>query len=146
MKVFQYIVLLLFVVTTYWISKRSAFPVHFISVGVSILLVTRLYDELIRHYQNAVKSIVSTLLISLLFILYFALTYLGSGLQDCANNSCVSASFYESVYFSIVTATTLGYGDFSPPNSIQLVAAIQAITGYIFLGLTIAAIISERKT
>ena len=41
------------------------------------------------------------------------------------------------LYFSIVTWTTLGYGDFTPPPELRLVAAIQALVGYLFFGLSV---------
>jgi hypothetical protein len=41
------------------------------------------------------------------------------------------------LYFSIVTWTTLGYGDFTPPAAIRMIAAIQAMLGYIFLGILV---------
>lgn len=41
-------------------------------------------------------------------------------------------------YFSIVTFTTLGYGDFRPVEECRLVAATEAIVGYIYFGLTVA--------
>ena len=56
--------------------------------------------------------------------------------SECAA-TCVSG-FSDSVYFSIVTATTLGYGDFAPAVDARLMAAIQAITGYVFLGFTLS--------
>ena len=38
------------------------------------------------------------------------------------------------LYFSIVTFTTLGYGDYVPTDGFQLVSALQALYGYMFLG------------
>ncbi|MBA7699284.1 hypothetical protein ES703_107975 [subsurface metagenome] len=41
------------------------------------------------------------------------------------------------LYFSAVTFTTLGYGDFRPTEQGRGIAAAEAIVGYIFLGLAI---------
>lgn len=41
------------------------------------------------------------------------------------------------VYFSIVTWTTLGYGDLKPTETMRLTAATQALLGYIYLGLVV---------
>lgn len=41
------------------------------------------------------------------------------------------------VYFSIVTFTTLGYGDYTPALDIQLLAASEALAGLIIFGLFI---------
>ena len=40
----------------------------------------------------------------------------------------------EALYFSTVTFTTLGYGDFQPSTLSRPVAALQALFGYIYLG------------
>jgi hypothetical protein len=47
-----------------------------------------------------------------------------------------SPKFIQSIYFSIVTITTLGYGDITPQNAnAQLLAASEALLGVIFIGL-----------
>ncbi len=47
-------------------------------------------------------------------------------------------SFTESLYFSVVTWTTLGYGDYQPSESVRLWAASEAFFGYLFMALLIA--------
>jgi Ion channel len=44
----------------------------------------------------------------------------------------------DAVYFSVVTWTTLGYGDLQPQGSCRLIAASEALVGNIFLGTIIA--------
>ncbi|MDE0208172.1 MAG: potassium channel family protein [Candidatus Tectomicrobia bacterium] len=44
------------------------------------------------------------------------------------------------LYFSIMKFTTLGYGDLAPHEKHRLAAAFQAIFGYLFLGLLVAAL------
>ncbi|WP_421785351.1 potassium channel family protein [Hyphobacterium sp.] len=46
----------------------------------------------------------------------------------------------EAVYFSIVTLTTLGYGDFTPLGDNRMAAASQALTGYVVLGMIVAVL------
>ena len=43
----------------------------------------------------------------------------------------------DTLYFSIVTFTTLGFGDIQPVPAGRLPAAFQALCGYIYLGLGI---------
>ena len=45
------------------------------------------------------------------------------------------------IYFSIVTWTTLGYGDFAPHKDLRLIAAIEAFVGFVFLGLIIGIVV-----
>ena len=42
------------------------------------------------------------------------------------------------LYFSIVTWTTLGYGDFRPSPDTRMYAASQAVLGYFYMGILIA--------
>lgn len=44
------------------------------------------------------------------------------------------------VYFSIVTITTLGYGDFSPREPLRLLAAMEAVSGLIVFGIFVGII------
>ena len=45
---------------------------------------------------------------------------------------------FSSVYFSYVTLTTLGYGDYHPVGGCRLFSSTEAITGYLSLGLLTA--------
>ena len=48
------------------------------------------------------------------------------------------------MYFSLVTITTLGYGDFSPTtNTGQLASVAEAVIGQIFLVTLVAALVSR---
>jgi hypothetical protein len=64
---------------------------------------------------------------------------------DIANGSVATANldnrFLSGLYFSVVTFTTLGYGDFQPHPDLRLLAGFEAVLGYIYLGLTVGAAI-----
>ncbi|MCY4462313.1 MAG: potassium channel family protein [Albidovulum sp.] len=66
----------------------------------------------------------------------FALIHLETGLRD-ATLSSDTDSFRDGLYFSVVTFTTLGYGDLQPFPEGRLAAAFQAFSGYVYLGLGI---------
>ena len=57
------------------------------------------------------------------------------------NNGAVVHDFQVSLYFSVVTFTTLGYGDFQPTETIRLWAASEAILGYMVMAVLTAFII-----
>ena len=61
-------------------------------------------------------------------------------LADADNVLETKLEFYNSFYFSIVTFATLGYGDFTPDPSYRLIAALQGIYGYIFLGTLVGTL------
>ena len=46
-------------------------------------------------------------------------------------------SLIDASYFSIVTFTTLGFGDLQPTPDGRIYAAIQALSGYVYLGIVI---------
>ncbi len=76
-------------------------------------------------------------------VLLFAGLYRGFGLRGYDINEPTTA-----LYFSIVTWTTLGYGDYQPKLEMQLIAAFQSSLGYLFLGLVVAVVasmLSERN-
>ncbi len=50
-------------------------------------------------------------------------------------------AFGSSLYFSMVTFTTLGYGDFQPVPRMRLIASFEALIGYAFLGLLVGLLI-----
>lgn len=77
-------------------------------------------------------------------IVLFALLHAKSGIS-CAAAVCNAGATYHdfgtALYFSIVTFTTLGYGDFQPSEGMRLLAAEEALFGYVFLGFMVGAAI-----
>ena len=58
----------------------------------------------------------------------------------------LTKDFESCLYFSAVTFTTLGYGDFRPPYYMRVVAAYEALLGYLFLSVTAAVVINLLRT
>lgn len=59
---------------------------------------------------------------------------------SAARCSMPYGSYWDSLYFSVVTWTTLGYGDYAPEGLVRIVAAGQALLGYITMGIMISLI------
>ena len=67
-------------------------------------------------------------------ILIYAIIY--SVIPDSLNKPL---SFIESLYFSIVTITTLGYGDILPKTKTSMmIVSSEALTGVLLIGLFIS--------
>jgi len=82
----------------------------------------------------AVAALVMLLLAaSLLEAWLWSLAYLAAGAIDGAEKA---------LYFSIVTFTTLGYGDITLPEGWRLVGALQAAVGIIVFGWSTALVIA----
>lgn len=74
-------------------------------------------------------SLIILLLGMVIIIILFALIYLYLGLHNDLETS---------LYFSMVTWSTLGYGDFAPNEATRFYAAFEAMIGYLFLGIFVS--------
>lgn len=81
------------------------------------------------------------LLNSVFVILIFSGFYFNSSHEELHHN------VFNSLYFSVVTFTTLGFGDINPSKMIdlRLLCAIQASIGIIMLGLLVASFANRSK-
>ena len=53
------------------------------------------------------------------------------------------ATFDQCIYFSVVTWTTLGFGDYHPDVGMsQTIAAVESIIGYVYMGVAVAFILN----
>ena len=109
--------------------------VYFLVVVVGVIFLTS------RHFRPSASRLARDTLISIaLTILCFAVFYRNTGIT--LDGSCpqdVPPS--DAIYFSAVTFSTLGYGDFRPCPYVasRLVAAFHAIFGNLHLGLIVGA-------
>jgi len=79
-------------------------------------------------------------LIFILIIVAFGVIYFEYGIKDASSQSR-SSRLADCVYFSVITWTTVGYGDFVPDSRVsRVVAAYEALWGYISMAALIAAI------
>lgn len=110
-------VTVLFILTGYYFS--------FFVVAQTIGEQRGWHDSALRFY----------FLVLVIIINIFAVIYWRYGLVQ--NGDKVDVSYLTSIYFSITTWTTLGYGDFAPPERVRHITSVQAILGYVSLGLLI---------
>ena len=104
--------------------------------GKKRLYISQQIHRVISQYNI---SFLNFALFVLIIIVIYALAYAGihfitkaSTVTDAKGNQ-ISGLMY--IYFSIVTLTTLGYGDYTPVGKLpQLIAASEAIFGYVSLG------------
>jgi hypothetical protein len=64
------------------------------------------------------------------------------GIKDMAAGGVETHGAHECLYFSVVTWTTLGYGDFVPSTELRSYAAEEAFTGYVAIALFLVGLIS----
>lgn len=84
-----------------------------------------------------------------LLVVSFAAVYMSLGILDnTQGKTTVIHDFWLSAYYSVVTFTTLGYGDYYPVGIGRALAAIEAFVGYVVLGLiasSAASVISPHQ-
>ena len=62
-----------------------------------------------------------------------------------ATQDNTALGFNDFLYFSVLTFTTLGFGDLQPTSETRLAAAFQALSGYMYLGLFIKLVTGGFK-
>lgn len=105
-------------------------------------LITLGWAVLLNNPDYPVKPdrlIFDILISALAAIVSFALYYQSQGIIDTLYED-VEPTGVDFLYFSIVTFSTLGFGDFRPTESMRIIAAAQAIYGNLHLGLLAGAI------
>lgn len=71
-----------------------------------------------------------------LLLLAFASIYRSIGFTDTTGPEPVTThDFWTACYLSVVTFTTLGYGDMRPIGIGRLIACVESFTGYLVLGV-----------
>lgn len=115
----------------------------------SIKRFTSKFIDLFCGYGEAPLRIIG---ISMLIILICAIlyTYTGLSYQNAilSYNSQLSTSenfsfFLSCLYYSVVTFTTLGYGDFTPVGISRAIAALEAFTGSFTLALFVVVFVKK---
>ena len=105
-------------------------------------------DVVIARASNAiglVRATVTLVFASLAGIMLFARIYENYGIQQSSilNDLDITGDFWLAIFFSIVTWTTLGYGDFKPSSDVRGFAAAEALFGYLVMAVLIGLIVSE---
>jgi hypothetical protein len=83
-------------------------------------------------------------IISLFGLLYYFLPTTSSYLF-ITKTGVPTTSFYESMYFSFITATTTGFGDISPLGFFRLIAIIEVILGLLVLAVVTSKLVSLKQ-
>jgi len=129
---------------TYQIITENAFILYTAYIFLNNILIVVLIME---HLDNKkIYSLIDSFILALNNILMFAFIYNAYGIYD-SNKLLIKNDFMISLYFSIVTWTTLGYGDFTPTENTRIFASIEALLGYIYTAIIIGLLLNylQRK-
>lgn len=83
-------------------------------------------------------------------VIYFIGTQKGWGIQPTFVTSAIPSgsyevTFYDCLHFSVVSVTTLGYGDFRPESYGRAVAAMEVLIGLVLMGLFVSRLVSRQQ-
>jgi len=115
------------------------FPLYYLSIwsglifaGFFLLLDLTAWPNALKLHskQGAFKYLVITVGTSFIaVILFFANVYEIIGTIAISGTTNYITGLWEHVYFSVVTFTTLGYGEYTPQGYAKIATSIQAILG-----------------
>lgn len=102
--------------------------------GVFVWLIISRVRRILEGSGNMLRHGAIAVLQLAMLLGFFAALYQQLGIIDNTQpGGPVTHSYFTSLYYSVVTFTTLGYGDFYPRGLGRVLAAIQALTGYVIL-------------
>jgi hypothetical protein len=108
-------------------------------------------SNLSRQIEHSVdRASISTLLVFLVvgvFVcggVFYALSIFGEGIESTGEP--VEISLLDSIYFSVVTISSLGYGDFKPIGIGRVVAGFEVLYGLVMLALFVAKLAGNRQS
>ena len=77
--------------------------------------------------------------------LYWVLDYSGAGLLEFGYDTELSITLFDCLYFSLITISSLGYGDIHPLGWSRMVSGAEVMIGLAFFGLLVAKISSIKQ-
>jgi ion channel len=142
-----------------WVNlyRPDILPPEIFLIG-GILFVLFVIVNLLRHVLTAASvdgevlcaSVSAYLLLALLWTLcYWLIAELipGAFAFNASSAGDKSMSGFNGLYFSIITLTTLGYGDITPVAKVaRMLAAMEAMTGLLYVAILIARLVAIRAT
>lgn len=97
-----------------------------------------------KYGESPTKVLVSALITILFSTFIYSCFGIKSGI-DQYGNPILERDFWTGLYFSFVTFTTLGYGDYSPVGFVRLIATLQALSGLILTSLFMVTLVRKHS-
>lgn len=138
------VILVILALFSYLLISEIIKPFFWIIAYLQILPICFFSHILVGRYSSlkaCIKVIIAFWIIVLIFLVIFLFSCIYFSTTIVENGKPIQDGS-DAFYFSIVTFTTLGYGDFQPPPEARFYAATESILGYIILGIFVATTIN----
>jgi hypothetical protein len=114
-----------------------------VAAAIAVLADTLRQSKVVNG--SVVRGVLSVYL--LIALLFAAIDELGANLTSHYLHGVMHATASNTLYFSIITITTVGYGDITPGNSFaQAIAAAEALVGQLYLVSVVAVVVSRYRS
>ena len=111
-------------------------------VALFALFVETIYSYSLAHYVGRTRAFLMKLLMSAATNIFsFASVYRHTGIESMDGE--IISNTHDAVYFSIITWTTVGYGDMVPVYDSRLIAAAQGLLGYVYMATIVGLVMVE---
>lgn len=126
---------ILAVATSFFLPAEVSVALLFLAISSAVYAVGLMIGNRDGKVDDALSFFWKFIIV---IIIVFAVIYWRYGLMY--QGELTQISFLDSLYFSVTTFTTLGYGDFSPIPRIRHITSVQALLGYVSLGVWMSLI------
>jgi len=121
------------------------FGTVFVHVGCTLLVLSALHSVHAHHWvfrSHISRASALAALVCLMSLAAFAEAALWAGFYVWVD---ALSSFQQALYFSLVTFTTLGYGDVTLDEQWRILGAFQAANGILMFGWTTALLVAVSQ-
>ena len=104
-----------------------------------IKIISKIFGNIFSRFFWGYGEKISRLIISSLFCVIFFTVLVNIGVIEVLQDGEIVTGFINQLYFSIVTFTSLGYGDIQPASYelSRILMAIEALLGLLFISLIV---------
>ena len=118
-----------------------------LNIAVNVIVVSLVLVEIFKAPRVDVEILSGAMAVYLLIAVNFAfLFHLMEGLEPGSFDVSDRHNFDSFLYFSLVTLTTLGYGDITPVTKLARIwAALESVIGVLYATVLIARLVSMYR-
>jgi hypothetical protein len=103
------------------------------------------YSRKARYALSNVKTRWIALSLFLTILIFSCLYYVNYSDLTGTTKAEGMKAFWESTYFSVVTISSLGYGDIKPTGIVRFLSCIEVLIGFLFIGIIIGKVSSAKQ-